>query len=79
MGKPIIINSTPGTGKKIARVDAMSKSVQAHLNGIADWFDEPRITLVVRTEKGGDLIMTSDTADAAIAALQAEVARAKAN
>jgi hypothetical protein len=72
MGKPIIINSTPGKGKKIARVDAMTKSVQAHLNGIADWFDEPRITLVVRTEKGGDLIMTNDTPDAAIAALAAE-------
>jgi hypothetical protein len=79
MGKPIIINTTPGKGVKIARVDAMTKSVQAHLNGIADWFDEPKITLIVRTEKGGDLIMTSDTADAAIAALQAEVARAKAN
>lgn len=68
MGK-IIGLPTPGKGAKIAAVDAMTKSVQSHLNGIAAHFDDPRITLVVRTEKGGDLIMTNDEPGQAVAAL----------
>jgi hypothetical protein len=56
-------------GKKIARVDAMKKSVHAHLNGIGHWFNDPKITLVVRNEEG-DFIVTNDTAAEAISALE---------
>lgn len=68
MGK-IIHLADAGKGAKIAAVDAMTKSLQSHLNGIAAHFDRPLITLIVRTEKGGDLIVTNDTAAEAIEAL----------
>lgn len=68
MGK-IIHLADAGKGAKIAAVDAMTKSLQSHLNGIAAHFDRPLITLIVRTAKGGDLIVTNDTAAEAIEAL----------
>jgi hypothetical protein len=79
MGKPIILNSTPGKGQKIARVDATTAALRSHLKGIADWFEEPKITLIVRTEKGGDLIMTNDIVEHAVAALVAVQNKPKPN
>ena len=70
MGK-IILPDSAGKGAKIAAVDAMTKSVKGHMEGIAAHFDNPKITLIVRTEKGGDLIMTNDNTVLAAAALQA--------
>lgn len=68
MGKIIHLPAS-GTNPKVAAVDAMTASLQAHLNGIAGHFADPKITLVVRTEQGGDLIMTNDVIEHAVAAL----------
>lgn len=78
MGKIIQLQSA-GKGRKIAAVDAMTASLQSHLNGIAAHFADPKITLIVRTEKGGDLIMTNDVMEHAVAALVREANLPKAD
>lgn len=72
-GIPIIgkIPNLAAKGQKIAAVDAMTRDVKRHLSAIADHFDDPRITLVVRAQ-GQDLILTNDTGAEALAALQRE-------
>lgn len=67
MGNEPIIT---GKGTKIARVDQMTTSVKAHLNAIANWFEDPKVTLVIRTASD-ELIFTNDSTADAVAALVA--------
>jgi len=56
-------------GKRPPKEISMMQSVQAHLNAIANWFDDPKVTLVIRAN-GQDLILTNDTTESAVDALQ---------
>ena len=69
MGK-IILPDGAGKGAKIAAVEAMTKSVKGHLDGIAAHFDNAKITLIVRSDNG-DLVFTNDETAPAIGALAA--------
>jgi hypothetical protein len=61
--------------KKIKRAGAMPQSVaekiRHHMNEVANLFDSPKITLVIRSSSlEGDLILTNDAADEAIIAIK---------
>jgi hypothetical protein len=60
---------------KLKRADVTPQSVaeliRHHLNEVADLFDSPKMTLVIRSSSmEGDLIFTNDAADEAIIAIK---------
>lgn len=66
------INTKP---RKIIRASAAPQSIgeqlQHHMRVIAELFDRPKLTLVIRTRSlEGDLIVTNDEAQEAITAIK---------